>query len=152
MSVCIGYYFNIRQPLHECAATLNRIIGCSFAPYEGDYTDFFCRFLGMEFTLVHNSLVSDRDLNFDDYAYFVDLRLPSPDQDLLVIATQTMTSVAYLLHVRADIHAGLLVWDVQKALAKYELRRNALYENQWFDAIANEFVMFPQHWLAVVSR
>lgn len=152
MSVTVGYYFNTTQPLHEFADIVNGVLGCKLAPYEGNYTDFFCRFLAMEFTLGHNELESDRDLNFDEYGYFIDVRIPSPDSDLLAIATQTMMSVAYVLHVRFSINNGLLVWDIQAALAKYALRRNEHNEELWYDSISSKYVTYPQHMVDVLGR
>lgn len=152
MSVNIGYYFNADRPLHDFALEVNRVLGCSLAPYEDDYTEFYCRFLAMEFTLGHNDLETDRDLNFGDYGYFLDVRIPSPDNDLLGIATETMVAVAYVLHARLDIHEGLLVWDVQRALAKYELRWNERNEKQWYDLVSDKFVAFPEHWSDVSCR
>lgn len=152
MSVTIGYYFNTNQPLHEFAKAANGALGCSLTPYEDDYTDFYCRFLAMEFSLGHNNLQSDRDLNFDDYGYFLDVRIPSPDNELLTIATQTMMSVAYVLHVRLHIHVGMLIWDTQTVLARYDLRRNENNETEWYDSVSNKFVRDHTHWLDVLGQ
>jgi len=152
MSVTIGYYFNTDQPLRDFAETVNGVLGCSLAPYEGDYTDFYCRFLAMEFSLGHNDLESDRDLNFDDFGCFIDARIPSPDNELLTIATQTIMSVAYVLHARLNIHVGMLVRDVQAVLAKYELRDNEFNEQEWYDSVSGKFVRDHTHWLDVLGR
>jgi len=90
MSVTIGYYFNTDQPLHEFAEAVNGVLGCSLTPYEDNYTGFYCRFLAMDFSLGHSNLETDRDLNFDNLGYFIDARIPSPDNELLTIAPKTM--------------------------------------------------------------
>lgn len=118
MSVTFDYFFNANKPLRELAAELNGFLGCSLAPYEGDVAEFYCRFLSMEFTLDHHDLENDRDLNFKDFTYCLGVRIPSPDNDLLAIATQTMVSVAYVLHIRLSIHKGMLVREVQTPIAK----------------------------------
>lgn len=152
MSVAIGYYFNTNQPLQELAETLNGVIGCSLAPYEADCTDYFCRLFSMEFALGHNELESDRDLNFDDYGYSLDVCIPVPDHDLLTIAIPTMMSVAYVLHSRLGIHDGLLVWDVQRAIAKYAMRHGEQSEELWYDTVTERAVTYPDHWSHVLSR
>lgn len=153
MSVNVGYYFNNTiQPLHEFANEVNSALGCSLAPYEGDYTDFYCRFFAMEFTLGHNELETDRELNFNDYRYFLDLRIPAPDIDLLDIAVQTMVAVAYVLHARLGIHDGLLVWDVQSALAKYSLRHDERNAETWYDSVSGKAVTFPEHLDDILRR
>lgn len=152
MSFTVGYYFNTDQPLRDFAARVNGLLGCSLSPYEGNDTDFFCRFLAMEFTLGHNELVSDRDLNFDDYGYCLDVRIPSPDNDLLAIAIPTMMGVAYVLHARLGIHDGLLVWDAQRAIAKYGMRRNEQNDELWYDSVTERAVTYPDHWSHVLNR
>ena len=152
MSVRIGYYFNTNQPLHNFAETVNGVLGCSLAPHDGDHTDFYCRFLAMEFSLGHNYLNSNRDLNTHDFGYILEARIPSSDNELLTIATQTMMSVAYVLHVRLNIHFGTLVWDAQTVLAKYELRDCEFNEPEWYDSVSGKFVRDHTHWLDVLER
>lgn len=152
MSVTVGYFFNARKPLHEFAADVNGVLGCSLAPYEGDVTDFYCRFFAMEFSLNHHDLVADRDLNFNDFNCCLEVRIPSPDNDLLAIATETMVAVAYVLFARLDIHKGLLVRDVQSLIARYELRHNEFNEPLWHDSVSAKFVEFPEHWRDILLR
>jgi hypothetical protein len=152
MSVTVDYFFNATKPLHHFAEDVNGILGCKLAPCEGDVTDFFCRFLSMEFSLYHHELVNDCNLNFEDYCFCIGVRIPSPDNDLLAIATEAMVAVAYLLHVRLEIHDGLLVRDVQTLLAKYDLRRNEFNETLWHDSVSAKFVEFPEHLCEISSR
>ena len=152
MSVVIGYYFNSVQPLPQLAEKTSDLLGCSLVPYEGDRTDFFCRFLAMEFSLSRNVLENDRDLNFEDFDYSLDVRIPSPDNDLRPVAVQTMMSIAYVLQTRMKINKGILVWDAQSILARYELSQDEQNNDVWYDSVSGRSFDDPEHWLSIASR
>lgn len=51
MSITLDYFFNHDAELPAVAQVMNRALGCSLQPYEGDPAHLFCRHLAVEFTL-----------------------------------------------------------------------------------------------------
>jgi len=152
MSVTVDFFFNHPDNLAETAKSINGWLGCSLMPYEGNEEDLFCRFLAMEFSLSEHSLENDRDCNFEDYRYEIGFRVPAPDGDLRMMQIPAIALVIYTLLSRMGI-TGMLVYDVQLLLAKYEKR--AMPEDSvigLFDIVSNEFVSFPKHFLALQER
>ena len=143
MSVCVDYFFNHPSKLSSLAEQINGWIGCSLSPYEDNPEDLFSRFLGMELTLSKHALENDRELNFEDFDYRIGIRSPIPDGDLRSMQVPAMALIAYTLFRRMSI-AGMLVYDVQTLLARYELRvENGL--DELFDLVSNRIVRFPDH-------
>ncbi len=149
MSITIDFFFNHPDNLAETAKSINGWLGCSLMPYEGDEEDLFCRFLAMEFSLSEHGLENDRDCNFEDYKYELGFRVPAPDGDLRIMQVSAIALVIYTLFSRMGI-TGMLVYNVQLLLAKYEKR--TMPESDvigLFDTVSNEFVSFPKHFLAL---
>jgi hypothetical protein len=143
MSVCVDYFFNHGYELSAVAKEINGWIGCSLSPFEGNREDLFSRFLGMELTLSKHSLENDRDLNFQDFTYRLGVRSPIPEADLRPMQIPAMAFIAYALFRRMGI-VGLLVYDVQSLLARYEARVTDGLD-ELFDLVSNRVVRFPDH-------
>jgi hypothetical protein len=152
MSICINYYFNHPHDLSALTQEINGWLGCSMTPYEGNPEDLFCRFFGMELSLSQHTLENDRELNFDDFTYQLGLRTPVPDADLRSMQLPAVALMAYALYRRMGI-VGMLVYDVQILLARYEERIDSeLNEARMFDVVSGEFVRFSAHLDALYHR
>jgi hypothetical protein len=148
VSVTVEYLFNTSATFSDLTPAVNRVLGCSLAPYEGDPADQYCRFCGMEFTLrTDHGLERDGELNFDDYQYILDTRTPVPDSDLRPIQVEVMVVAAYVLYRRLGIAQGMLTFDVQRLLARY-----TVVDGAWTDQISGTAVRFPEHLRDVMSR
>lgn len=149
MSICVDYFFNHPSELSSLADRINGWIGCSLSPYEENSEDLFTRFLGMELTLSRHTLENDRELNFEDFTYQIGIRSPVPDGDLRSMQVPAMAFIAYALFRRMGI-AGMLVYDGQSLLARYEVRvENGL--DELFDAVSNTTVRFPDHLQSLIG-
>ena len=145
MSVNVGYYFDSDKSLTELTKEINSWLGCSFSPYEGNAQDLFCFFLGMELSLGIHDLENDRGLNFEDYKYEIDIKIPMGNAGLRDIQVSTLAFIAKVLYEKMKI-TGMLVYDVQRLLARYEEGVDTeTGENNLFDLISNKPVIFPQH-------
>ena len=145
MSVNVSYFFNSDQNLKDLTKEINGWIGSNLLPYEGNEEDLFCNFLGMELSFGTHELDNDRELDFENYIYQIDIRIPWGNAALRDIQTATVAFIAKVLYRRMKI-TGMLVYDVQIILAKYEEKYNMqLQGNDFFDTISNRFVKFPQH-------
>jgi hypothetical protein len=153
MSIHVDYFFNHEDDLAAVARKANTWIGCSLAPYEGRANDLFCRFLGMELSLSTHTFENDRDLDFENYTYCLSSRTPIPDWDLRITQVPAMAFIAYALYFRMNLK-GMLVYDVQHLLARYEDRLDLKGSGTetMFDAVSGEFVLFPRHLIALDSR
>ena len=152
MSVTVDYFFNHSGSLAEVAALVNRNIGCSLHPYEGDANDFFCIFLGMELSLQRNKFDNDREMNFEDFGFHLSFRTSVGAAWLRPIQIPTMVSIAYVLCL--DLHiTGMLVFDGQILLARYEERLDPeLNENCVYDVVSEEYVSIPAHLGTLLNR
>lgn len=152
MSIIVDYFFNHPNNLADIAKNINPLLGCSRAPYEDNTDDFFCRFFGMEFSLSEHTLENDRECNFEDYRFEIGFRVPAPDGDLRIMQIPAIALVIYILFSRMGI-TGMLVYDVQILLAKYEEHRiSANSKSDLYDIISNEFVSFPKHFATIQER
>ena len=152
MSICIDYFFNHSHDLSALAQEINDWVGCSLSPYEGNPEDLFCRFFGMELSLSKHTLENDRELNFEDFTYQLGIRIPIPDANLRAMQLPAIALMAYALYRRLKI-TGMLVYDVQILLARYEERFDSeLNEAELFDVVSGEFIRFPAHLDALNRR
>jgi hypothetical protein len=147
VSITVGYYFNAAHSLSDLGDLLGRVLGVRFAPYEGDPSDLFCRLFSLEASLSIHSLDDDRDLEFTAFRYVLDTRTPVPDADFRDLQLGIMATLPALLHRRAGIVDGMLVYDVQRLLARYELRHD-----EFFDTVSAQPVHFPSHIRHVFER
>ena len=122
MSVSIEYFFNSPKDLADLAQDVNACLGCNLAPYEGRTDNLFGRFLSMEFSL-HPAIgfQNDRDLEFEQYGYYLGFRVSAGELDALTIQLPAMLTVVYALYRSLEI-TGMLVYDTQRLLAQYEER------------------------------
>ncbi len=149
MSTNVSLFFNYPNSLLKLKEELNEVLGVSFAPYEGAEDDLYCRFLGMEFSLQENDgYTNDRELNFEDYRYSLDLKIPSPDNDLACLSVQTLSSVAYVLYARMSVCKSMMVYDMQKLIARY----NYNSKTGFFDELSEKQIEFPEHAVQVSQR
>ena len=145
MSINVSYYFNSDKSLNELTKEINSWLGSNLVPYEGDEEDLFCIFLGMELSFGTHDLENDLELNFEDYKYEIDIRTPWGNAALRDIQVPAVAFIAKVLYGGLKI-TGMLVYDIQKLLARYEERFNPKSEeNELFDLVSNKFVIFPQH-------
>ena len=141
MSVCVDYFFNHQSELSSLVEQINVWIGCSLSPYKAN--QLFSRFLGMELTLSKQTFENDRELNFEDFTYRIGIRSPIPEADLRPMQVPAMAFMAYALFRRMG-SAGMLVYDVQTLLARYEVRAEDGFD-ELFDLVSNRVVSFPDH-------
>ena len=152
MSVDIDFFFNHPDNLAALAERLNGWLGCALAPYEGDPEDLFGRFFGMEFSLAEHNLENDGERNFEDYKYELGFRTAVPDGDLRMVQLPAIAMIIYVLFRRMNV-TGMLVYDVQIVLARYEARSvSAGGAAYLYDVLSNEFVSFPEHLAALQAR
>ncbi len=122
MSVSVEYFFNYPKGLAELAADVNACLGCNLAPYEGEAENLFDRFLSMELSLrPAEGFDNDPELEFEQYAYYLDFRVSASELDALTIQIPAMLTVVYALYRLLEI-TGMLVYDTQHLLARYEER------------------------------
>jgi len=153
MSICVDYFFNHEAELPALSRKVSGWLGCFLAPYEGDVQDLFTRFLGMELDLGRHSFGNDRELNFEDYTYRLGIRTPIPDGDLRTMQIPAMVLIAHVLFYRMNIK-GMLVYDMQHLLARYEGRVDLKGggSEEMFDAVSGQFVILPRHLDALDNR
>jgi hypothetical protein len=152
MSITVDYYFNWPGILSELAAQFRTWVGCDLQPCEGDSENLYCRFLGMEFSLYEHDLENDGELNFEDYRFKAGIRTPIPDRDFRPLQLITMPSLVYALYRRLAISDGILVFDDGLLLARYEQRPTSSEEKGLYDVVSADFVRYPQHLTALMSR
>jgi hypothetical protein len=150
MSICVDYFFNHPSELPALAQEINNWVGSSLLPYQGDPEDFFGRCLAMELDLSKHSLENDGELDFQDFKYQLGIRSPLPEADLRTMQIPALVLIAYALFRRMGI-AGMLVYDVQILLARYEIRvEDGL--DELFDLVSNKVVPFPDHFESLSSH
>lgn len=142
MSTNFTLFFNYPNNLVRLVQEVNDRIGCTLIPYEGDEDDLFCRFFGMELSLSENEgFVNDGELNLVDYKYSIDIKVPSPDNDLLPVSLLSILQITYILHVRGVIDKSILVYDMQKLLARYRNDKKLGVINE----LTLKSIEFPEH-------
>ena len=152
MSVSVEYFFNDPKGLAELAADVNACLGCNLAPYEGNADDLFDRFLSMEFSLhTADGFVNDRDLDLESYAYYLDFRVPAGEGDALTIQVPAMLTVVYALYRGLGI-TGLLVYNTQRLLARYEERELPDGRCLWDTVSDTVFEDFADHLRHIEQR
>jgi hypothetical protein len=115
------------------------------SPYEGDPEDLFSRFLGMELSLSRHEFENDGECNFEDYAYWLSIRTPAHLAVFRPMQLPAVVHIAFVMRYRLDI-AGMLVFDTQNLLARYEARRDPESdEPTLYDLVSDGFVKLPAH-------
>jgi|SRR5262245_16468248 len=145
MSITVDYFFNYPGDLASITELVNKSVGCSLSPYKGDSQDMFSRFLGMELSLSSHDFENDRDLNFEEYTFQLSLRTPMGLAALRGMQLSAMAYIAYVLYFGLKV-SGMLVYDGQTLLARYEERFYSEANENWlYDTISKQFVTFPTH-------
>src|SRR5215475_335497 len=145
MSITVDYFFNYPEGLAAIAELMNKSLGCSLSPYKGDSQDMFSRFLGMELSLSSHNFENDRDLNFEEYTFYLSLRTPWGLAALRGMQLSAMAYIAYVLYFGYKV-TGMLVYDLQILLARYEERFYSEADEDWlYDTVSEQFVTFPAH-------
>ncbi len=139
MSITIDFFFNYGGNIESLLKDLENWVGCYFLPYENNPDDLYCRFLGMELSFSEHELENDRDLDFENFKYEIGIRTPIPDADFRTQQLLTMASLTYAMYRRLQI-SGILVFDLQSLLARYEIHGEKL-----FDTISKKVVEYPEH-------
>lgn len=151
MSITIDYFFNYDRSLPQLAEEINLQMGCLLTPYQRSRDDYFCRLLGMEFDLDTHTLINDGELDFETYRFQIGIRTAFPEADFRPIQLSVMACAVYALHLRLGI-TGILVFDVQRLLARYHVKPGPNQESYLFDEVSNEFVQFPKHINDLMTR
>lgn len=153
MSISVDYFFNHENELEPLSRKVGGCLGCFLSPYEGNPQDLFSRYLGMELDLERHSLENDRQLNIQDYRYRIGIRTPVPDWEMRIIQVPAIVLIAYTLFYRLNIK-GMLVYDVQHLLARYEERLDFKGSGgeEMFDSVSGEFVSLPRHFKNLDDR
>ena len=143
MSTTVDYFFNSDKDLHELSREINESLGCGLSisrPHDKEQA--WCHFFGMSLDFYEHSLESDGRVELDRFKYEIGFAGPSVFGSMQV---SIMAMIAYLLYVRLGISDGLLVFDVQIPLARYERRVLGDGIEDLFDKISGKVVEFPQH-------
>lgn len=153
MSITVNYFFNSDvNDLPELARSINGCLGCSLSPYEGDQRDFFARFLGMEFSLFcAEGYENDREMNFADFSFELDCRIPACDADASPLQLPAMLLVVYNLHRHLGI-TGMLVYDMQILLARHVEREAEGYGLRLYDSLSGTAFISVRGQLDVMRR
>jgi hypothetical protein len=151
MGISINYFFNWSGDLNQLAAQFRSWVGCNLQPYEDDSETLNCYFLGMDFSLYEHDLENDPGLNFEDYRFKAGI-WPLSDDNFRSLQLITMASLVYALYRRLGIGDGILVFDVDLLLARYEQRPVSNREEGLYDSVSGEFVKYPQHMLSLMVR
>jgi len=152
LSITVDYFFNSDKNLTELALEFNLWVGSSLVPYQGDEGDYFGRFLGMELDLSTHDFENDGECNYEDFKYHLCLRTSFGIADLRIMQIPVMIFIAYCIYRRMEL-IGLLVFDGQIVLARYEERFNKQIDApDLYDLEAGEFVDAPHYVDALLSR
>jgi hypothetical protein len=149
MSITVEYSFNSDLALPELASEIRRRIGCVLEPDPADPKGLFSGILfGMELTLcMEHGLVNDLDLNFEDYRYQIGNKTWA-GSPLRSIQVEVIALTAFFLHdTSLAIHRGMLTFEVQTLLARYEEKGD-----EWFDLVGGKRVAYPEHLIDIKAR
>ena len=149
MSITIEYSFNSKLALAKLASKISGSFGCGLEPDPDDPKRLFTGGLfGMEVTLrTEHGLVNDRDLNFEDYRYQIGNQTWAGSL-LRPIQLEVIALTAFFLHSTSlEIHRGMLSYDAQRLLARYEQRGE-----EWFDLVGGRRVTYPEHLADLKAR
>ncbi len=106
----------------------------------------------MEFDLITaEGYDNDRDLDFENFAYYVRFKTWATSEDAKPIQVPLMLTVIYALHRWLGI-TGMLVWEMGTLLARYEEREASYYGKRLYDLVSDApFISFPAHLQAVMA-
>ena len=149
MNTSVDYLFNFSGDLHELSAKINNWLGSDLrvsTPHDKEQA--WARFFGMSLDLYAHSFESDGEIEFESYRYFLSLCGP---KDVAIMKVPLMAELAYLLFLRLGVNVGLLVFNLQTLLARYEIK---VFEDGYedlYDSISKKRVVFPEHFVDIGS-
>lgn len=149
MSTNFTYWFNSPQSFPVLAKNINRVLGCNLQSLSANESNMFCKFMSLELYFGDNlNYENDRDLDFENYQYNLDITIFFADNDLLCIALSTLSIIAYILLARLKITDGMLVYDTQILLAKYKYDSDLGIIN----ILSGQPIEYPQHFIDLEKR
>lgn len=148
MSVTIEFVFNSNADFKEVGQQVRSSLGANLEPYFGDDNDLFAHFLGLEMSLWVGDLENDRDMDFSSYRYHLCTRTAEPAAERLAYQLEATALVAYVLLSGGVARDGMLVYDAQRLLARYQPRP----DGHVYDAVSGVVVVFPGHMEALRAR
>ncbi|GAA0245018.1 hypothetical protein GCM10010492_50450 [Saccharothrix mutabilis subsp. mutabilis] len=121
MGIELQYFFNSPLPLPELAAVLDHELGCAFKPYQSDEPAYSTTLLGMGVSLGRHDFENDCELDFESFQYYLDLQTSAGMGDRRPVQLPLLLAITHVIHRRLG-YPGILVYDLQILLARYEQR------------------------------
>jgi hypothetical protein len=148
MSVDVDYIFNATMPLSKLAHETNRSLGCSLARSSNDHETWTCEFMGMSLHLQEDhGLVNDGELRFEDYRFLLGTHTAWGSDAIRLFQTEIVAISAYTLHCHLGVTDGVIIYDLQRVVAQYQLVAGV-----WTDLISGKAVGSPTHLADVRGR
>jgi hypothetical protein len=148
MSVTIQFLFNSPDDLREVGERAATTLGVAIKPYLGDPDDLFAHYLGLEMSLGLCDLENDRNIDFSSYRYNLSTRTAWAAAKRRVYQLEATVIAAYALMCDGVARDGMLVYEVQNLLAKYE----PTLDGRVFDTVSGDLVVFPGHMEVLRAR
>lgn len=150
MSTSVDYLFNFSGDLHELSAEINNCLGSNLRVSKPHDTEqAWARLFGMSLDLYAHSFEGTvREIELSTFKYYLSLSGP---KDVAVMKVPLIAEIAYLLYLQLDVKAGLLVFDLQRLLALYEIK---IFEDGYealYDSVSEKRVVFPEHFVDIDS-
>lgn len=151
MSINIDYFFNSEKDFEQLTAEIEKWIGCKFQIEEGKNHSSTLFGMPINFGIDHG-MENDGILNFEDYKYSIGITNYWGSADLRDTQISIMALIANLLYRRIEVKEGILVYDVQRLLAKYSEKIDSNDEKNLFDEVSDCFVEFPKHLIDLYKK
>ena len=142
MSYSIDYFFNSEKSFEQLCEEMNTYLDFKFEPSKEYENHVYNRALGIGFDFYIHDFENDGTVNFEDYKYYIGLTGRPYAKDFRL---SIMAFVADILYSQMGISDAILVFDVQRLLAKYKEELYSDNTKGLFDEVSNRFVEFPQH-------
>jgi hypothetical protein len=149
VSVCVEYFFDCVDPLALLLRELDEILGLALRPDGDRYT---CRTLGMELALESpHAYPSSGELRCADYRHVVATRTGGHATSRPIqLAATAMLPV--LLHAHLGITRGMLVYDGQILLARYDVERPSDIPLDEINLVRIDELPFPAYLQRLAAR
>jgi hypothetical protein len=144
VSITFEYSFNSPLPFPELVDAVNRALGTTLQVDDGDVASGVL--LGSTLALARNDMEDDRALNFSAYRY--QLWNKTWDGDAMrSIQLETIVLAAFVLHELVGVNEGMLSYDAQRLLARYDV-----VDDAWCDLTDGQPVDPTAHIIDVLER
>lgn len=143
MSITFEFSFNTALELPLLVDAVNRALG-TLLERDGDAASGVL--LGSALVLELHQMEDDGELNFSDYRY----QLWSKTWDgsgLRAIQLESLVLAALVLHNLVGISNGMLTYEGQRLLARYEV-----VDGRWSDTISGAVIDIPGHLAELQNR